>query len=226
METLEKTYDRSEKLKDEFLNDLYKLKEPSVDYIFSKIVDQRTLQIERLIRQSGRRVSNLAETFESNEASIARQIKLEKLPHVYSEIERKAIKIFGNILNCWTEFEIFKYKQKAKKEFEIFKKNKKFLDHNPSSGYQAEIIKDISKDRRFFKIDGLDCPARLSNAIILCNLFQFVRGQKWFEMLQSLALSTKGKHFIYYKTNHNFKYPEIISTALILDYPQKKIGLL
>ncbi len=185
-----------------FFQDIYNIEKQTGKRVFSEIAKLRTPMIEEEFLKANKAAANMAELFDSNEAKkVFKNIKLEPF---YTEIEKAGLKLFGNILDCWTEFEIFKYSKQAKEEFNKFGNNK-YWQNNSAPETKSELLEDISQDKRFFVIDGLNTPATLKNAVVLSNLFQFVKGKKWFEMLNSLELSEKGRHFIYYSTIDNKK---------------------
>lgn len=197
--------------------DLFKVISHLDDSIFfQEIVVQRAEQIRNVIRKEGKIFQgDLADLFELDEARIViEKTDLKNCPGYYDNLEKGAIEYFGNILNCWTEYEIYKYTQKARQEYER-EFDRKYLNIN---GTRSEIIPDISDDKRFFKIHRVECPMRLSNAVVLCNLYQFVKEKKWYEMLFSIELSSRGRHFIYYSAKQN--HLNILATALILRYTE------
>jgi acyl homoserine lactone synthase len=185
-----------------FFQDIYNIEKKTGKRVFSEIAKLRTPMIEEEFLKTNKAAANMAELFEGKEAKkVFNNVKIEPF---YDEIEKTGLKLFGNILDCWTQFEIFKYSLMAKEEFNKFGNNKYWQNNNLPQA-KSELLEDIAQDKRFFIIDGLNVPARLPNAVVLSNLIQFVKGKKWFEMLDSLELSTKGRHFIYYSTTDNKK---------------------
>jgi hypothetical protein len=184
-----------------FFKDIYNIEKKTGKRVFSEIAKLRTPMIKEEFVKANKTAANMAELFEGKEAKkVFNNIKLK----FYNEIETTGLKLFGNILDCWTQFEIFKYSLMAKEEFNKFGNNKYWQNNNLPQA-KSELLEDIAPDKRFFIIDGLNVPARLPNAVVLSNLIQFVKGKKWFEMLDSLELSTKGRHFFYYSTTDNKK---------------------
>ena len=182
--------------------DIYNIEQQTGKKVFSEIVKLRTPAIKEQFLKQNKTYANMAELFDSDEAKkVFASFKIEPF---YNNIEQKALKLFGNILDCWTEYEIFKYSYKAKEEFNKFKNNKYWRQTNlPET--KSELIEDIAQDKKFFTIDGLNTPATLKHAVVLSNLFQFVKGERWFEILNSLDISTKGRHFIHYITKDKKK---------------------
>lgn len=185
-----------------FFNKIYKIERQTGKRVFAEIVKRRTPAIEEEFFKQNKTPANMAELFDGKEAKkVFASFKIEPF---YNDIEKTGLKLFGNILDCWTEFEIFKYSAKAQEEFNKFGSNNYWRQTNlPES--KSELLEDIAQDKRFFIIDGLNTPATLSNAVVLSNLFQCVQEKKWFEMLNSLELSVKGRHFIHYLTQDNKK---------------------
>ncbi len=208
---------KAEDLTPKFMKILWAFEQSQKDSLFLKIVDQRIPQIEKLAARSGKTFGNLAEMFESKEARITEKTTPLDLPDYYSRLEAIAGKLFGNILECWTEFEIFQTIKNAEKEFSDYMALKPAVladigtDTVPLADSKAEMVEDISKDNRFFTIENHDFPLMLSNAVVLLNLMQFVKGQKWFEMLKSLDRSRKGRHFILYQVKAGEKKPNFLS---------------
>ncbi len=185
-----------------FFKDIYNIEKKTGKRVFSKIVKLRTPMIKEEFVKANKTAANMAELFEGKEAKkVFNNIKLKPF---YNKIETTGLKLFGNILDCWTQFEIFKYSLMAKEEFNKFGNNKYWQNNNLPQA-KSELLEDIAQDKRFFIIEGLNVPARLPNAVVLSNLIQFVKGKQWFEMLDSLDLSVRGRHFIHYVTTDNKK---------------------
>ncbi len=185
-----------------FFKNIYNIEKQTGKKVFDKIVKLRTPMIKEEFLKANKKEANLAELFDGKEAKkVFTEIKLEPF---YNGIEKRGLKLFGNILDCWTEFEIFKYSDMAQEEFNKFGNNK-YWQNTDLPETKSELIEDIAQDKRFFIIDGLNTPATLKNAVVLSNLFQFVKGRRWFEMLNNLELSEKGRHFIHYSTIDNKK---------------------
>ncbi len=214
---------KQEKILTDFFDIISEIQEGCCESIFSVIVKERTLQIENIAEKNGILFGNIREKFESKEAKKIVKKDLSNLPDIYAQIEAVSLSFFENILLCWTEFEIFKYTSKAKSKIEeLIDKQKKSISYRNET--VSEIVDDISKDTRLFRIEEIDFPTNLSNAIVLINLFQLVKEKKWFEMLFSIELSTKGRHFIYYKVEDIDinNYPKVIASALILSVEEKE----
>jgi acyl homoserine lactone synthase len=145
------------------------------------------------------------------------------LPEQYFIIEQLSQRIFGCLLICWTEFEIFRTIQNSNQ----ICNNKKQQQTYPSAQvinehYHYEIVADTALDTRLFHTEFCEQPLLLSDAIVLINIATFIKEHKWYEMLKILNISSKGEHFILYQFDEENDYPKIISSALIEPYHQKK----
>ncbi|MBW1615262.1 MAG: hypothetical protein JRJ49_01760, partial [Deltaproteobacteria bacterium] len=97
-----------------FFKDIYNIEKKTGKRVFSKIVKLRTPMIKEEFVKVNKIAANMAELFEGKGAKkVFNNIKLE----FYNKIETTGLKLFGNILDCWTQFEIFKYSLMAKEEF-------------------------------------------------------------------------------------------------------------
>lgn len=138
-------------------------------------------------------------------------------------IEQLAQRIFGCLLICWTEFEIFRTIQNSnqtsgnKQQKQTYPSSQVINDH-----YHYEIVSDTALDTRLFYTEFCSQPLLLSDAIVLINIATFIKEHKWYEMLKILNISSKGEHFILYQFNDESDYPKIISSALIEPYHDKK----
>ena len=138
-------------------------------------------------------------------------------------IEQLAQRIFGCLLICWTEFEIFRTIQNSnqvcdrKRQKQIYPSSQIINDH-----YHYEIVSDTALDTRLFHTEFCEQPLLLSDAIVLINIATFIKEHRWYEMLKILNISSKGEHFILYQFDEKNDYPKIISSALIEPYYQKK----
>lgn len=138
-------------------------------------------------------------------------------------IEQLAQRIFGCLLICWTEFEIFRTIQNSnqtsgnKQQKQTYPSSQVINDH-----YHYEIVSDTALDTRLFHTEFCSQPLLLSDAIVLINIATFIKEHKWYEMLKILNISSKGEHFILYQFNDESDYPKIISSALIEPYHDKK----
>ena len=187
---------------EKFFNEVYEVENKTGKRAFKRITKERTPAIEEEFLKRNKTAANMAELFEGEEAK--KVFNNFKTDPFYYAIEQKGLKLFGNILDCWTEYEIFKHSKMAKDEFDKFGNNKYWQKPNLPEA-KSELIEDIEPDKRFFVIDGLNVPATLKNAVVLSNLFHSVRDKRWFEILNSLDISEKGRHFIHYLTTKNKK---------------------
>ena len=199
---------------------LYHLKKKD---FFHEIVEQRLIQISKVFQDSDKVKENLSSIFEDK--MMYNVIKSYNLAltdkHLY--IEDVAILLYGNILACWTEYEIYLIVKRNEKIQQKRKEKDTALDYSITNyEYEkGEIVMEVSLDTRLFYIDDLKIPLLLSDAIVYANLIQFVKGKKWYEMLSKLELSRQGTHFIYYKSSPLLPYDRLISSALILSYKQR-----
>ncbi|MBW1615792.1 MAG: hypothetical protein JRJ49_04485, partial [Deltaproteobacteria bacterium] len=98
-----------------FFKDIYNIEKKTGKRVFSEIVKLRTPMIKEEFVKANKTAANMAELFEGKEAKkVSNNIKLKPF---YNKIETTGLKLFGNILDCWTQFEIFKYSLMAKEEF-------------------------------------------------------------------------------------------------------------
>ncbi|ACH66680.1 autoinducer synthase [Aliivibrio fischeri MJ11] len=201
----------------EFIKELY-------DYCIQtqnlNLLQQLISTRERIILSQfeGGTIGNLEYLFSTSEAAnILGKQPCSSLPKIYFHIEQLAIKFFGCLLKCSTEFEIFKLIHKPNV---LLNHDSETVSKNTTSTiidekYHYELVPDISEDERFFHTEFSDQPLPLSDAIVLINIATFVKEHKWYEMLNHLDISSKGEHFILYQYTENNLYPTIISSALI-----------
>ena len=196
---------------------------PKKKDFFQEIVEQRLVQIKEVFQDNFRIKGNLSSIFEDEMVyAIIKSYNLA-LTDIHAYIEDVAILLYGDVLACWTEYEIYLI---VKRNERIQQKHDEMhapFEHRMSGDdyEKGEIVMDTSLDRRCFYIDDLKIPLLLSDAIVYANLIQFVKGKKWYEMLSKLELSRQGTHFIYYKSSPLLPYGRLISSALILSYKQR-----
>ena len=189
--------------------------------LLKQIVDSRKTTISRKLIESNQ--GNLAHIFSTDIAfNIIGKIPCSTLPQHYFVIEQLAQKLFGCLLTCWTEFEIFRTIQNSalsNKHTNQFQTTASSVIHED---YHYELVRDISQDQRYFYTEFTDQPLLLSDAIVLINIATFIKQHKWYEMLNLLDVSSKGEHFILYQMDEQIKKPMIISSALIEHYQDKE----
>ncbi|MGF1907096.1 acyl-homoserine-lactone synthase [Aliivibrio salmonicida] len=165
-------------------------------------------------------IGNLSYNFNTPQATkIIGKQPCTSLPESYFIIEQLAMNIFGCLLKCRTELEIFKIINNSTQhrlnkptltEQQSYK-NSRIINEN----YHYELVTDISKDQRYFHTEFSKQPLLLSDAIVLINIATFIKEHQWYEMLNHLDISSKGEHFILYQHTETNPYPTIISSALI-----------
>lgn len=131
-------------------------------------------------------------------------------------IEMLAKIFFTNILVCWAEYERFKifirYPLERRPALDVSCIR---TSREGESEQCSELVDEISKDPRLFLTQHHETPMYLDDAVALINLEVFVLEQHWYEMLFSLELSTKGRHFILYHYTGESAFPSLTATALI-----------
>lgn len=167
---------------------------------------------------------NLASLFSTPEAKeLIAKHPCQQVPKQYFMIEQLAQRIFGCLLICWTEFEIFQTIQNSNQAYNSKRKKQTYSSSQViNDHYYYEIISDIALDTRLFYTEFCPHPLLLSDAIVLINIATFIKEHKWYEMLKILNISSKGEHFILYQFDEENDYPKIISSALIEPYYEKK----
>ena len=191
--------------------------------LLQDIIENRKRSI--LTKLNEPNTGNLAYLFSTKEALdiIAKQPSTT-LPSHYFLIEKLAHQLFGCLLACWTELEIYRTIQRSLNSDKLcsLQTHKNQSSTLINGQYHYEIVTDISTDNRLFHTEFSQHPLFLSDAIVLINIATFIKKHKWYEMLNILDLSSKGEHFILYQFNENSPYPTIISSALIEPYQDKK----
>ncbi|MGR6839997.1 acyl-homoserine-lactone synthase [Aliivibrio wodanis] len=190
--------------------------------LLQQLIEARKQTI--LSKLSNTDTGNLSYLFSTKEAiELIGKHPCSILPKHYFMIEQLAHKLFGCLLRCWTEFEIFRTIQHSSNNYHIYSKQEHINSESNiiNEDYHYEIVNDISKDKRLFYTDFCEQPLLLSDAIVLINITTFIKEHKWYEMLSILDISSKGEHFILYQLKTNNSYPTIISSALIEPYQDK-----
>lgn len=187
--------------------------------LLQEIIENRKTLISNQLGESS--IGNLADLFSTQAAKdIIGKQPSPTLPKHYFLIEQVALRLFGCLLSCWTELEIFR----------TIKKSTLSITHNAHHTYNSpvinehyhyEIVADTALDTRLFHTEFCEQPLLLSDAIVLINIATFIKEHKWYEMLKILNISSKGEHFILYQFDEENDYPKIISSALIEPYHQK-----
>ncbi len=191
--------------------------------LLQHIVESRKETI--LAKLNAPSTGNLNYLFSTKEAQeiIGKQPNHTLPPH-YFTIEKSAQNVFGCLLSCWTEFEIFLTIQNSINSYQLgsVQSHQSALSEKINEHYHYEIVSDIAADKRLFQTEFSKYPLLLSDAIVLINIATFIKEHKWYEMLTCLDISSKGEHFILYQLNEKKIYPTIISSALIEAYQDKK----
>ncbi|MDD9194842.1 acyl-homoserine-lactone synthase [Aliivibrio sp. S3MY1] len=184
--------------------------------LLQQIIENRKMFISSQLGESS--IGNLADLFSTQTAkdTIGKQAS-PTLPKHYFLIEQIALRLFGCLLSCWTELEIFRTIKNAALSFSHCTNHAHHSYNSPviNEHYHYEIVADIALDTRLFHTAFCEQPLRLSDAIVLINIATFIKEHQWYEMLGMLNISSKGEHFILYQFNDKSAYPNIISSALI-----------
>ncbi|WP_070965229.1 acyl-homoserine-lactone synthase [Vibrio sonorensis] len=125
-------------------------------------------------------------------------------------IELIGYKHFGSILDLWARYECYRITGKA-----CLERTKMGLCRDDNA-YSGLIIDDISSQTSPVFSPFHDKPMSLAQAVVLSNLALFVIEQKWYEMLLSIDLSSKGQHFVLF-FNQEGRHPLLVSSALVQD---------
>lgn len=183
--------------------------------LLQEIIENRKMIISSQLCESN--TGNLADLFSTQAAKdiIGKQPSLT-LPEHYFLIEQLAQRLFGCLLSCWTELEIFRtIKKSALSNVHITNTSHTYSSPVIDEHYHYEIVVDIALDTRLFHTEFCEQPLLLSDAIVLINIATFIKEHQWYEMLGMLNISSRGEHFILYQFDDNNPYPKIISSALI-----------
>lgn len=183
--------------------------------LLQEIIENRKSFISNQLGKSN--TGNLADLFSTQAAKdiIGKQPSLT-LPKHYFLIEQVALRLFGCLLSCWTELEIFRtIKNSALSNVHITNTSHSYSSPVINEHYHYEIVADIALDTRLFHTEFCEQPLLLSDAIVLINIATFIKEHQWYEMLGMLNISSRGEHFILYQFDDNNPYPKIISSALI-----------
>lgn len=210
-------------LQHEFIKELHEYCHRTQNYnLLQHLISTREATILSRLHHSD--IGNLGHNFNTLQATeIIGKQPCASLPESYFIIEQLAMKIFGCLLICRTEYEIFKIIHHSTHSL-----HKKLVSTNQSShkntineNYHYELVSDIALEQRYFQTEYSDVPLLLSNAIVLINIVTFIKEHKWYEMLNHLALSSQGEHFILYQYEDHTHAPMLISSALIESYKKK-----
>ncbi|CAM3133068.1 MULTISPECIES: acyl-homoserine-lactone synthase [Vibrio] len=136
-------------------------------------------------------------------------------PENIRNLEYQASCCFSHWLDFWCQCEIEAIKKDSTAINQVNSDNKISFDDND---YACMLVDKIENSGLIVKMPGYANIMSLKDAITLSNLEQFVKGEKWYEMLPLLSLSQKGKHFILYKDNPNEPYPTLVASALVQDW--------
>ncbi len=191
--------------------------------LLQEIIENRKTFISNQLGESN--IGNLADLFSTQAAKdiIGKQAS-PTLPKHYFLIEQVALRLFGCLLSCWTELEIFRTIKNSTLTIIQNADNAHHTYNSPviNEHFHYEIVADIALDTRLFHTEFCDQPLRLSDAIVLINIATFIKEHQWYEMLGMLNISSKGEHFILYQFNDKSAYPNIISSALINSAPTSR----
>ncbi|WP_028025729.1 acyl-homoserine-lactone synthase [Enterovibrio calviensis] len=202
-----------------FIND-YMLATHHYD-VFEKIVSHRTQEITQTLPINQPK-GNLYTTLTCDIAtSICGVTPLNGLPDEFATIEKTAIALYGDILNCWAAFKVHQIVVEAQTHLSTrhYSNERIKKPDLEMESYRYEVVGDIRHDERLFMTSYASVPMKLSLANVLINLETFVKQQHWYEMLYYLDVSSSGEHFILYQEQYD--YPLLLSSALIQRWEQR-----
>ncbi|MDE1238126.1 acyl-homoserine-lactone synthase [Vibrio aestuarianus] len=131
-------------------------------------------------------------------------------PKEYHLLEKIIHRDFLNIAQFWCEFEIYKIKSKYPENEDNKHKKLPLLEE----AYHSKIVENIQLSQKLYYTLHHTQPMSLSDAILLMNLSTFIADKGWYEMLESLTISSTGRHFILLtKTNESIS--TIVGSARI-----------
>ncbi|MDE1326996.1 acyl-homoserine-lactone synthase, partial [Vibrio aestuarianus] len=131
-------------------------------------------------------------------------------PKEYHLLEKIIHREFLNLAQFWCEFEIYKIKSKYPENEDNKHKKLPLLEE----AYHSKIVENIQLSQKLYYTLHHTQPMLLSDAILLMNLSTFIADKGWYEMLESLTISSTGRHFILLtKTNESIS--TIVGSARI-----------
>lgn len=88
----------------------------------------------------------------------------------------------------------------ARREYETFADtvDQTQVEFLKGARIQVERVAEVAKDERWFRVDGLDTPVRLSRALVH-QFYSLVGKKKWWEALDLIPLSQRGDYRIAHK---------------------------
>ncbi|MDE1235594.1 acyl-homoserine-lactone synthase [Vibrio aestuarianus] len=113
-------------------------------------------------------------------------------PKEYHLLEKIIHRDFLNIAQFWCEFEIYKIKSKYPENEDNKHKKSPLLEE----AYHSKIVEDIQSSQELYYTLHHTQPMSLSDAVLLMNLSTLIADKGWYEMLESLTISSTGRHFI------------------------------
>ncbi|SHI74105.1 Acyl-homoserine-lactone synthase LuxM [Vibrio aerogenes CECT 7868] len=182
----------------------------STRHFISRILTTRIKQFDIFI--PGIRNFNLAHKLGSPEYQLLPdKIDEHSLSKHELKIETEALQLFDNLAEFWCEFEIYQIQKKYSID-NIIQVEK--FNYNEES-YSSEIISDVHSNHSLYLTLYEPFPMRLSDALLIINLYTCIKEKKWYEILFSLDMSSYGTHFIMSLPTKVEKLNLIVSTAKI-----------
>ncbi|MEZ9980947.1 acyl-homoserine-lactone synthase [Vibrio cyclitrophicus] len=188
--------------------------------LFQTITDYRTSQLESLFpKHQNKSLSVLFELMSYRDL-------LQRYPNTLSiemaSLEAIVGQCYKHWLDFWCECEIAWIKAKAPIDV-----NETLHVELPikDSAYYGAIIEQIEASSLVVQIPSHPQAMPICDAIALCNLEVFIKGEKWFEMLPLLHLSQTGKHFVLLKHPTGEVHTTLVSSALIQDWSKNETWL-
>ncbi|MDF9398734.1 acyl-homoserine-lactone synthase [Vibrio sp. 1180_3] len=118
--------------------------------------------------------------------------KVANWPEEYHLLEKLIHREFLNLAQFWCEFEIYKIKSKYPESENNEYKKLPLLEE----AYHSKIVEDIQSSQELYYTLHHTQPMSLSDAVLLMNLSTLIADKGWYEMLESLTISSTGRHFI------------------------------
>ncbi|MDE1334267.1 acyl-homoserine-lactone synthase [Vibrio aestuarianus] len=142
--------------------------------------------------------------------------KVANWPEEYHLLEKLIHREFLNLAQFWCEFEIYKIKSKYPESENNEYKKLPLLEE----AYHSKIVEDIQSSQELYYTLHHTQPMSLSDAVLLMNLSTFIADKGWYEMLESLTISSTGRHFILLtKTNESIS--TIVGSARIQQWDER-----
>ncbi|SHO57248.1 acyl-homoserine-lactone synthase [Vibrio quintilis] len=111
-------------------------------------------------------------------------------------VEMQALNLFDSFADFWCDFELYQVKKKYTHALTSSSCGENEFITYSEQDYNSQLIINIEGIKETYLTPYFEYPMSLSDAILLFNLSTSVKENRWYEMLFSLELSTKGSHFV------------------------------